>query len=98
MGKLVYQHNEYSVMKISEGYVIVNTNGEYRNHGHVKRLKTCKLIIKLIESNKVPNSDYLRGTVLRLSLDENYKNKVFNKIEKDKEKLKYMNISRKYRK
>lgn len=69
-------------------------NGRYENHGHVKKAKTAKMLIRLMKENKVPNSNYLRETVLRVSLDNKYKTKVKNKMAKDRDKQKYININK----
>lgn len=91
MGRVVYQEDEYLVVEDKNGHVIINTKGEYRNHGHIKTDNTAKLLIRLMKNKIVPDSNYLRETVLRISLDDDYKNKIRNKIEKDKNKQKYFN-------
>ena len=73
------------------GHVLINSLGKYENHGHIKKLKTCKMLIELMEKEIVPDSDYLRESVLRISLNEKYKEKVRNKIKKDKNKIWYHN-------
>lgn len=96
MGKVAYRYKEYIVVKddCKGGHVIINTLGRYENHGHLKYLETCKKLLKMMDRNIVPNSDYLRGTVLRISLDKKYKSMVLNKIEKDRQKPKYTNINK----
>lgn len=44
-----------------------------------------------MDKGQVPDSDYLRETVLRISLDTKYRDRVRNKIEKDKNKQLYFN-------
>ena len=94
MGKLVYQFKEYIVIEDDhrkKGHIIINTLGKYENHGHIARLGTCKKLLSLVDKNIVPDSDYLRGTALRISLDPKYIEKVKHKIEKDKNKQQYYN-------
>lgn len=101
MGKLVYQFKEYIVIEDDhrkKGHIIINTKGKYENHGHLKRLKTAKLVIKLMENQIIPDSDYLKGTILRISLDDKYKEKIDNKILKNREKSHYININKGVRK
>lgn len=100
MGRLVYRHNEFIVIEddYRPGHIIINTLGSYRNHGHVKHLGTCKKLLKLMDKKIVPDSEYLRETVLRISLDEDYKAKVLHKMEKDKQKPKYVNVNKGVRK
>lgn len=94
MGKVVYTKDEYMVIKDKRGHVLINMNGEYKNHGHLKKAKTAKMVIKLMKKRQVPRSDYLRETVLRVSLDEKYKAKVRNKIKRDKNRTYYININK----
>lgn len=97
MGKIAYRHNEYIV--IEDNYkpghhIIINTKGKYENHGHVKHLNACKKLLRMMDKEIVPHSDYLRGTVLRISLDEKYKADVERKIEKDRQKPKLVRIQK----
>lgn len=94
IGQTVYQFKEYKVIDSNRGHIIINTKGEYDNHAHVKRLTTCKKVLNMIERHIVPDSTYLRGTALRLSLDEKYIDKINIKIEKDKQKQGYININK----
>lgn len=94
IGKVVYRYKEYIVIEDdyrAGEHIIINTNGRYENHGHVKFLGTCKKLLGLIERNIVPDSTYLRETALRISLDKDYKSKVRSKIEKDKQRQRYFN-------
>lgn len=97
MGKLVHRHNEYIVIEndYKPGHhIVINTQGKYENHGHIKYLGTCKKLLNMMDRKIIPDNDYLRGTVLRISLDKDYKDKVLNKIEKDKQKPHYININK----
>lgn len=100
MGKLVYTYKEFIVIEddYRDGHIIINTLGKYKSHGHVKYLGTCKNLLKMMDRQIVPDSDYLRGTVLRISLDEKYIEKVKHKIEKDKNKQQYFNPQKGVRK
>lgn len=97
MGRLVYRYKEFIVIEDdyrAGEHIIINTKGVYENHGHVKYLNTCKRLIYWMEHRIVPNSSYLRESALRLSLDKKYKDKIRHKIEKDKQKPKYININK----
>ena len=84
----------YKILQDNRGYVVSNTSGSYANHGHFKQLKTCYTIIKLMQKRTVPKSKYLRGSVLRISTDKYYIDKVQRKIEKDKDRIYYFNPSK----
>ena len=42
----------------------------------------------------MPKSDYLRESIKRATLDEKYIEKINIKIEKDKQKQKYVNVNK----
>ncbi len=96
MGRVIDRVGDYKIIRNNSGYVVSNANGEYKNHGHFKRLKTCYTIFRIMEKKQVPRSKYLKGSVLRISTDERYKENVKRKLKKDKEKQVYINC--RYRK
>ncbi|MSU01958.1 hypothetical protein [Tissierella pigra] len=100
MGKLVYTYKEFIVIEddYKDGHIIINTKGKYHNHGHVKYLGTCKNLLKMIDKKIIPYSPYLRGTVLRISLDEKYKQRVLSKVDKDNQKPKFYKVQKGVRK
>ena len=97
MARVVDVIGDYKILKTSRSYIVKNVKGEYSNHGHFRRLKTCYLIIKLIQTQQVPKSKYLREAAIRISTDIDYINKVKRKIEKDRDKQKYINVNKGYR-
>ena len=98
MCRVIDQVGDYKILKASRSYIVKNVKGEYSNHGHFRRLKTCYLIIKLMQKRQVPRSKYLRQSVIRISIDINYVNKVKRKIEKDRNKQRYCNSQKGVRK
>lgn len=76
---------------------ITNVNGNYHNHCHInkghkeKQHNTADMLIRLMHSKRIPKSKYLRKCILRVSLDEKYKENVRQKIEKDYNKDNYFN-------
>jgi hypothetical protein len=87
-------HDHFKIIADSSGFVLINTNGEYENHAHLKKSSTCHLLIKLISREIVPMSEYLRGSCLRLTLNEDYKETILRKQAKDREKLAYFNANK----
>ena len=72
-------------------YVVANRAGEYKHRTHIKKRKTCELLIRLINKKEVPRSEYLRNSAKRITLDDRYIDKINIKIEKDQQKPKYYN-------
>ncbi len=89
--RVINRFGDYKILQYGNEFIVSNTKGEYKNHGHFKRLKTCYTIIRIIEKKQVPRSKYLKGSVLRISTDEIYKEKVRRKMRKDKNKQVYIN-------
>lgn len=90
----LYCDDKFKVVKSNNSYVLINRHGEYENHGHFKKYNTCLKLIQIMKKNIVPFNDYLRTSVLRISTDEKYIEKVKIKMEKDKEKEHYININK----
>jgi hypothetical protein len=71
-----------------KGYIIHNTRLNFDNHHtHINNYNTCKFIINLCIHKTVPDhlSDYLLVSILRLTDDQNYKNKIHKLLEKSNE-------------
>ena len=86
--------DKLTIKQDCRGYVVINENGGYGNHAHLDKYNTCKLLIRLIERKIVPKSEYLRGSALRLTLDEKYREKILIKQAKDREKPVYFNVNK----
>lgn len=52
------------------------------------------MLCRLIKNKRVPKSKWLRKSAKRVTLDEKYQNEIDIKIEKDKQKPKYVNINK----
>ena len=96
MGKIVYHKNNYIITEehSKRGYIVINTEGTYSHHAHIKKLSTCKMLINLLEKEIVPNSAFLRVSALRLSTNDKYTEKIYRKIEKDSDRQFYRNINK----
>ncbi len=95
--RVIDRIGDYKILKASQGYIVKNVKGNYKNHGHFRQLKTCYIIIDLIRKRQAPKSKYLRGSAIMISTNRDYVNKIKRKIEKDREKQKYININKGYR-
>lgn len=83
----------YKVVRFKKYYLISNTGGDYKNHTHIrvksrtgeKEYNTCKLLIGLIEHKRVPRSNYLLESAIRLTLDVEYKEELLKVQERRKQ-------------
>ena len=94
MDKCCYCDTEYKIIHNNRNYVLINLKGVQENHGHLKKLNTCHMLIRLMRKGTVPKSKYLQDAVLRISTDEKYKELVLLKQAKDKDKQFYRNINK----
>ena len=91
--KIVFCNEDYKIIHNNRDFTLINLKGNYDSHGHLKKLNTCMLVIRLMKDGIVPHSQFLQETVLRISTDEKYIEKVLNKQEKYRNKLKYHNVN-----
>lgn len=82
------------VLDCGNYYTIINTKGGYENHCHTYTENTAKMLCRLIKNKRVPKSKRLRKSAKRVTLDEKYQNEIDIKIEKDRQKPKYVNINK----
>lgn len=83
---------KFKIIQSKDYVTVVNINGAYENHTHLKRMSTARMLIKLMKKKVVPKSEYLRESVKRCTLDERYIKDIDNKIAKDKNKQNYHNV------
>ena len=96
---LVYKKNEFEVYITNSSIVIINTKGKYENHAHLTKvvdsvgkvkLTTTKALINIVIKKKVPKSNYLVTSAIRLTTDDEYRANLIKVLDKRKRK-KYVN-------
>ena len=96
---LIYKKNEFEVYITNSSIVIVNTEGNYENHAHLTKvvdsagkvkLTTTKALINIVIKKKVPKSNYLVTSAIRLTTDDEYRDNLIKILDKRKSK-KYVN-------
>lgn len=73
---------------------MANLNGTHDHHTHLKRKSTCELLVRLVKRKRVPDSTYLRSSAKRVTMDQRYINKIDAKIEKDGDRVYYINVNK----
>lgn len=87
----------FKITRYKKYYLVSNTDGEYKNHTHIKvksrtgekEYKTCKTLVYLVENKRVPKSNYLLQSAIRLTLDEGYREHLLQ--VQDRRKQRYFN-------
>ncbi len=90
---MIYNDGDYRIIERRCEYILVNSKGAYNNHGHFSKESACHVLIKLIKRRQVPNKPYMREAAMRVSTDTKYKDKILNKIEKDKQKQRFYKVN-----
>lgn len=87
----------YKILRFKRYYLVANTEGEYKNHTHIKvrsrtgerEYRICKWLIHMLDNELIPDSNYLLESAIRLTLNEQYKEQLLK--VKDRRKQKYLN-------
>lgn len=80
----IFQRKEYSIYKASGGYIIHNTNGDFRgHHTHVRTFSKAKSIVDLCIRKKLPNTPrkWEIESLMRLTRNNAYYNKLRDLLE-----------------
>ena len=90
MSKVIYRYEQFVIKETEDGLVVVNNNGEYEHHSHVKHFEAGKAICKLAAKRKLPHSKdtFFINALIRVSQNKNYireLKKRLDEIEKEKE-------------
>lgn len=75
MSDVVYRNREFIILKKKKGFIIVNTNKEFKNgHTHIKVYNIAKTLINLAKKSKLPKTKnkYILESLIRISNDKNY--------------------------
>lgn len=91
----IYSKNEYNVYKVENGFIIHNTNKDFKvGHTHLKTFDMCKVLIDCSIKNKFPRTrnHYLLTSLIRISDNDKFRSKVKELIEvrENKEQNKYI--------
>lgn len=87
LGNQVYSKNEYSIIQVSRGFVIINRRKKFlEGHTHIKTFKTAKYLIDLAIHDSMPYnlSLYLLTSLTRITENESYKQKILDLITNKK--------------
>ena len=75
----IYKKKSFKIYDAGKGYIVHNSNLEFHNHHtHINNFHTCKYIIDLCIHKTIPRhlSKYLLVSIIRLTNDNAYRNKI----------------------
>lgn len=82
--KRIFQRKEYSIYKVKQGYIVHNTNKEFRTgHTHVRSFNKAKSIVDLCIRKKLPNTPrrWEIESLIRVTNNNTYRNKLRDLLE-----------------
>lgn len=89
MDKLVYIKKHFTIIEVSNGFIVVNTSKVFKEgHTHLKSFNASKTAIDLVLNRKIPKSTnfYYLESLIRLSDDVKYIQKLNELINVRKHK------------
>lgn len=85
MCRVISGKGKFKILQTSKDYVVVNTEGVYKQHSHHQNRRSAEKLIILLQKGLMPKSEYLKVSAKRLLGEED-----FNKL-RGKRKKKYVN-------
>lgn len=88
MSKIIYRYEQFVIKDTETGLVVVNNNGDYEHHSHVKHFEAGRAICKLAAKRKLPYSKdtYFINALIRVSKNKKYireLKQILEEIEKE---------------
>lgn len=90
----IYSKKGFIVFRVGDGFIVHNTSKAFEEgHTHIMNYNTAKHIIDLVSHKSIPHhlSRYLLTSLVRLSDDEEYRNKVNSLLYNKRKKQVYVN-------
>lgn len=88
----LYRRGSYEIYgNGNEAYIVYNKNLKFdEGHTHINNFNTAKYIIYLCKNKKIPKhlSLYLYESIIRITDDKVYKNKIINELNRESKKRK----------
>ena len=85
MSHQIYKNRQFKIYETLDGYIVHNSNKEFKyGHTHITNFDTAKYLVYLSIHTIVPKRfpDYLMISLVRLSDDLEYINKLTEKLQK----------------
>ena len=98
----IYERKEYIIFQVKGGYIAYNTKKYFKEgHTHLRHFEAAKTAIDLVIKKKIPKStdEYYLVSLIRLSEDNNYIEKIHELIDTRQNKGKrdkYYNVTCKF--
>ena len=94
----IYAKQAFKVYRADGGYVVHNTDKKFEDgHTHLTSFKSAKYLIDLALHRSLPYhlDTYRLISLMRISIDEEYRAKIMELVSNKKRKDRYVNCGRK---
>jgi len=84
LSKIIYSKGEFVIFSAYNGYIVYNTEKDFKEgHTHLRNFKSAKSVIYFAVNKRVPykTSVYYLTSLIRITLDTNYKGKLQDLID-----------------
>lgn len=76
MRKVLAAEKEYMLLEVSDGLILINNKGAYRNHTHIHDYDSGIILMHLVANEIIPNSTEDIKSLLRVVLNPLYKERL----------------------
>lgn len=76
---VIYRKKNYNIYRVGNGFIVHNTDKPFKSgHTHISNYNAAKTIINFSYHKSIPNhlSKYLLQSIIRISTDEKYINRI----------------------
>lgn len=84
----IYRRKEFIIFRVRNGFIVQNTKKEFsEGHTHIKNYNMAKKLIDFSIKKELPKNTkntYILESLYRISKDEEYKERIKNEQEKQK--------------
>lgn len=98
--RMIYSKGGYNIYRSRYkkcGYIIHNSRKEFKNgHTHIESFRVAKEIVDSVIEEKIPNhfSIYFLISLIRISDDEEYIERINKRIKSKRKKQNYINVNK----
>ncbi|MDD3185348.1 MAG: hypothetical protein PHD70_02020 [Anaerostipes sp.] len=99
MGNVIYEKKEFCIIQMNHHeFIVLNRNKEFKcGHTHINNYNTAKHILNLAVHESIPHhlSLYLLTSLVRISANKNYQDKIEALLheKKSRSKQNYRNVA-----
>ena len=98
MNNVIYKKKNFVIIQVRNGFIVYNLDKDFPDgHTHLTSFGSAKYLINLALAHSIPNhlDKYRLTSLIRISDDAIYQEKILSLIQNKKQKQQYFNAGRK---